>query len=90
MIIEVRKTLTGTEYWDTEEKRTLFVPKGKEPEVEVDSTEIDTETDITLDNMNAEQLLSFAEQNGIDVPGNMKKEETIRKYIAEQLAADEK
>lgn len=86
----IRKTLTGNEYWDSKNKKTIFVPKGKEPDFEIESTEVDTEKDITLDNMNAEQLLSFAEQNGIDVPGNMKKEETIRKYIAEQLAADEK
>lgn len=43
-----------------------------------------------LDKMNADQLLAFAESNNIEVPGNMKKEETIRNYIAEQLAAADK
>lgn len=85
----MRKTLTGTEYWDSKEKRTVFVPKGKESEFEVESTEVNTETDINLDDMNTEQLLEFAKQNSIDIPGNMKKEETIRKYIAEKLTADE-
>lgn len=43
---------------------------------------------IDLDAMNGNQLRSFAKQNGIEVPGNMKKEETIRNHIAEQLSAD--
>lgn len=35
MRVEMRKTAAGTEYWDTEEKRTLFVPAGNEPDFEV-------------------------------------------------------
>ncbi|MEI2319037.1 Rho termination factor N-terminal domain-containing protein [Bacillus paramobilis] len=35
MIIEVRKTISGTEYWDAKEKRSLFVPTGQEPGFEV-------------------------------------------------------
>ena len=31
----VRKSVAGAEYWDTEEKRTIFVPKGMEPNFEV-------------------------------------------------------
>lgn len=31
----IRKTIAGNEYWDSEAKRTLFVPKGKEPDFEV-------------------------------------------------------
>ncbi len=31
----IRKTLTGAEYWDTEAKKTLFVPKGEKPGFEV-------------------------------------------------------
>ncbi|UUG68587.1 hypothetical protein YPHTV1_00025 [Halomonas phage YPHTV-1] len=57
-----------------------------------DKTVIDgkiVDDDINLDDMNKEQLLAFAEQNEIDVPGNMSKEETIRNHIANNLAADE-
>jgi len=32
---EIRKTAAGTEYWDNEEKRVLFVPTGSEPNFEV-------------------------------------------------------
>jgi hypothetical protein len=35
MKVEIRKTAQGTEYWDTKEKRTLFVPAGKKPHFEV-------------------------------------------------------
>lgn len=31
MNVLVRKTIAGNEYWNTEEKRTIFVPKGKKP-----------------------------------------------------------
>lgn len=109
MFVETRKTAQGTEYWDAKEKKTVFVPAGKEPDFEVtvdpksviagvdletgkDTTVIngqidDGETDTNLNAMNAEKLLTFAAQNNIDVPGNMKKEETIRNHIAGALTA---
>ncbi|MCM3735591.1 hypothetical protein M3215_07100 [Bacillus cytotoxicus] len=103
MIFEVRKTISGTEYWDSTKQKSLFVPNGEEPEFDVSGTlgaglheaadliaDMAIDTEINLDDMNAEQLLSFAEQNNIDVPGNMKKEETIRNHIVEQLTADAK
>ena len=31
MITEIRKTISGTEYWDNEKKKSLFVPTGEEP-----------------------------------------------------------
>ena len=59
---------------------------GKDKTV-IDGKVVDTQTDIDLDAMNGEQLRSFAEQNGIEIPRNMKKEETIRKHIEEVLTA---
>ncbi|PFK62345.1 hypothetical protein COJ09_06840 [Bacillus thuringiensis] len=35
MITEIRKTISGTEYWDNEKKKSLFVPTGEEPGFEV-------------------------------------------------------
>ncbi|EOO41269.1 phage protein [Bacillus cereus VD133] len=35
MIVETRRTVSGTEYWDTTKKRSLFVPTSEEPEFEV-------------------------------------------------------
>ncbi|MGP4038343.1 hypothetical protein ACTWP4_00330 [Gracilibacillus sp. D59] len=102
MIVKTRKSAQGTEYWDTEEKRTRFVPKGKKPNFEVtEETKamlsekkylgefVKSNAEINLDEMNKEHLLSFAEKNNIDIPGNVSKEETIRKHIEESLTADD-
>lgn len=35
MRVLIRSSASGTEYWDAEEKRNVFVPKGKEPDFEV-------------------------------------------------------
>ncbi|MBH0340136.1 phage protein, partial [Bacillus thuringiensis] len=35
MITEIRKTLSGTEYWDNEKRKSLFIPTGEEPGFEV-------------------------------------------------------
>lgn len=107
MKVLIRKTLTGAEYWDTEAKKTLFVPVGEKPDFDVtkdpetmiggvdlvsgkDMTAIDgkvvDEPEFDLDDMNTEDLLEFAKENGVEVPGNMKKEGTIRKYVATKLA----
>ena len=113
MNVEIRKTSQGTEYWDTEEKRTRLVPTGSEPSFEVDESPksiitgvdlakgedktvindyvVDDQTEITeisLDEMDADQLREFAKQNEIELPFNVKKEETIRKYIEEALVVD--
>ena len=94
MIAETRKTAQGTEYWDNIAKKTLFVPVGEQPtfEVTVDPKSMlenkedkGEQFEINLDVMDAEQLLSFAKLNDIEVPGNMKKAETIREHIVEQL-----
>jgi len=104
MIVETRKTISGTEYWDAINKKVLVVPRGQEPQFEVTknpksminkqeglnpSVGIVDETNINLEDMNAEQLLSFAKQVNIDVSGNMKKEDTIHKHIEEALKAND-
>jgi hypothetical protein len=99
MNVEVRKSAQGTEYWDTKEKKVRFVPAGQEPGFEVEKERkskeglkpVEVEGKVTdLNSLNAEQLLAYAKDNDIEVPGNMKKEETIRNHIADQLtAADE-
>lgn len=35
MRVLIRSSASGSEYWDTEEKRNMFVPKGQEPDFEV-------------------------------------------------------
>lgn len=99
MKVPIRTTANGTEYWDNEVKKVLFVPAGDKPSFDV--TESPTtmlhkgeivkpleEPLFNLDGMTTTQLREFAEENNIEVPGNLKKPETIREYIEEQLAAD--
>ena len=33
-MIKTRTSITGTEYWDSEKKKTVVVPKGQEPDFE--------------------------------------------------------
>ncbi|MBQ6447248.1 MAG: hypothetical protein IJJ10_07280 [Bacillus sp. (in: Bacteria)] len=111
MIVKTRKTISGTEYWDAQNKKVLVVPHGQEPPFEVtenpksmilgvdiakgkdkttiDGKVVDNHQDINLDEMKVEQLLEYAKENNIEVPGNMKKEETIRKHIEEALKAND-
>ena len=35
VIKKIRSSITGTEYWDSEKKKTVVVPKGQEPDFEV-------------------------------------------------------
>ncbi|ANS45911.1 phage protein [Bacillus thuringiensis] len=107
MIVEIRKTIAGTEYWDNEKKKSLFVPTGEELGFEatvnpksmlikhaenqvIDVEVMDTETEMNLDDMNVEQLRSFAADHHIEVPAKFKKEETIRNYIVEQVTTGAK
>ena len=99
MIVQTRKTVTGTEYWDSKNKKVIVVPHGQEPPFEVvenpksmkynedgfnPGIAIVNETISNLDEMDAEQLLVYAKENNIDVPGNMKKADTIRDHIKEE------
>ena len=111
MIVETRKTISGTEYWDAKNKKVLVVPHGQQPSFEVtknpksmiygvnlakekdktviDGKVVDNQPGINLDEMGVEQLLAYAKENNIEVPGNMKKEDTIRKYIEEAINAND-
>lgn len=92
MKVFIRKSLIGSEYWCTDEKRVLFIPAGQELELELEKVEVPSieqpEDAINLEEMTADQLLEYAGQYGVVVPGNMKKEDTIRKFIADAMAVD--
>lgn len=36
MIVQIRRNIAGVEYWDTEKKKIIFVPKGKQPDFKVE------------------------------------------------------
>lgn len=91
MITEIRKTISGTEYWDSEEKRSLFVPTGEEPGFEVtvkpesmilgvdmaNGSDTTVVNDSFLSNFTVKQLREYAEEQGIEIPADVKKKEDI-------------
>ncbi|PGC13807.1 hypothetical protein COL99_08860 [Bacillus toyonensis] len=88
MIVEIRKTISGTEYWDAKEKRILFVPIGEEPEFEVTKNpesmiigvDLASEPDKTVVNLNGmtmKQLHDYAALINVEIPADVKKKEDI-------------
>ncbi|MEI4680107.1 Rho termination factor N-terminal domain-containing protein, partial [Bacillus cereus] len=83
MITEIRKTISGTEYWDNKEKRSLFVPTGEEPGFEVtvnpesmligvdlaDGKDMTVVSEVpVLSNMTVKELREYADELGIEIP----------------------
>ncbi|BCA33697.1 hypothetical protein BwiPL1_20790 [Bacillus wiedmannii] len=88
MIVEIRKTISGTEYWDAKEKRSLFVPIGEEPEFEVtknpesmiigvDLASEPDKTVVNLHGMTVKQLHDYAALINVEIPADVKKKEDI-------------
>ncbi|PFY54902.1 hypothetical protein COL52_26700 [Bacillus toyonensis] len=88
MITEIRKTISGTEYWDNEKKRSLFVPTGEEPGFEVTvnpesmilGIDLSSEPDKTVVNLNGmtvKKLHDYAASINIEIPADVKKKEDI-------------
>ncbi|MEB9426574.1 hypothetical protein P4I83_15590 [Bacillus cereus] len=93
MITETRKTISGTEYWDNEKKKSLFVPTGEEPGFEVtvnpesmiakfaDDKVIDVKV-IELDDMTVKELRDHATSINVEIPADVKKKEDIIKLLS--------
>ncbi|KXY80124.1 hypothetical protein ACTFSJ_27920 [Bacillus cereus group sp. MYBK12-2] len=93
MITEIRKTISGTEYWDSKEKRSLFVPTGEEPGFEVtknpksmiakfaDDKVIDVKV-IELDDMTIKELREYAASINVEIPADVKKKEDIIELLS--------
>ncbi|MGE6594838.1 Rho termination factor N-terminal domain-containing protein [Bacillus proteolyticus] len=92
MIVEIRKTISGTEYWDSKEKRSLFVPTGEEPGFEVTvnpesmimGVDLASGSDMTvvsevsvLSNKTVKELREYADELGVEIPADVKKKEDI-------------
>ncbi|MGH0685832.1 hypothetical protein [Bacillus mycoides] len=92
MITEIRKTISGTEYWDSKEKRSLFVPTGEEPGFEVtvnpesivlnDGPELEHTEEVFLDDMTVKQLREYADELGVEIPADVKKKEDIIELLS--------
>ncbi|WP_433774942.1 Rho termination factor N-terminal domain-containing protein [Bacillus wiedmannii] len=92
MITEIRKTISGTEYWDNEKKKSLFVSTGEKPGFEVTvnpksmimGADLANGKDMTvvsevpvLNNMTVKELREYADELGIEIPADVKKKEDI-------------
>ncbi|EEL84835.1 TPA: Rho termination factor N-terminal domain-containing protein [Bacillus nitratireducens] len=97
MITEIRKTISGTEYWDNEKKKSLFVPTGEEPGFKVTvnpesmimGVDLANGKDMTvvsevpvLSNMTVKELREYADELGIDIPSDIKKKEDIIELLS--------
>lgn len=96
MLKEIRKTATGTEYWDTKEKRTILVAFDVAkieipaiPEIPVTSEvnlvehkqPVNTVPVDEFKDMSVKELKAFAEEQGIDIPKSMTKRELVIERI---------
>lgn len=75
MRVLIRKTIAGSEYWDNEEKRSIFVPLGQEPDFEaVDNPQsmlIDGKEVIGFNHTNKEFIgFDTSDQKDFSVNGN--------------------
>ncbi|EEM02033.1 hypothetical protein bmyco0002_56520 [Bacillus pseudomycoides] len=89
MIVEIRKTVSGTEYWDAKEKKSLFVPIGEEPGFEVtkdpksmvkfaDEKVVDVKVDKpSLDDMTVKELRDYAASINVEIPKDVTKKDDI-------------
>lgn len=90
MIVEVRKTISGTEYWDTKEKRSLFVSTGEEPGFEVTTKKEELyKTEVLgemigpdLEDMTVKELRDHAASINVEIPADVKKKEDIIKLLS--------
>ncbi|OOZ97583.1 hypothetical protein CQZ91_13305 [Bacillus cereus] len=97
MITEIRKTISGTEYWDNEKKKSLFVPTGDVPGFEVTvnpesmimGVDLAEGKDMTvvsevpvLSNMTVKELREYADELGIEIPADVKKKEDIIELLS--------
>ncbi|MEW9578126.1 hypothetical protein U9K47_22705 [Bacillus toyonensis] len=96
MITEIRKTISGTEYWDNEKKKSLFIPTGGEPGFEVTvnpesmilGMDLSSEPDKTVvtvppfNDMTVKQLREYADELGVEIPADVKKKEDIIELLS--------
>ncbi|PEP75367.1 hypothetical protein CN573_10575 [Bacillus wiedmannii] len=97
MITEIRKTISGTEYWDNEKKKSLVVPTGEVPGFEVTENpesmilgmDLSSEPDKTvvsevpvLSNKTVKELREYAAELNIEIPADMKKKEDIIELLS--------
>lgn len=87
MISKIRKTITGTEYWDSENKKTVFVPDGEEIKFEVGEVKAKEVGQgkvegVELDSLTIAQLKEYAASKGIEIPKEITKRDDILEFLS--------
>ncbi|MGF2084020.1 Ish1 domain-containing protein [Lactococcus lactis] len=87
MISKIRKTITGTEYWDSENKKTVLVPDGEEIKFEVGEVKAQEVGQgkvegIELDSLTIAQLKEYAASKGIEIPKEITKRDDIIEFLS--------
>lgn len=90
MKVLIRKTIAGNEYWDTDEKKTLFVGKGEIPDFEIEKNpesmltpeteEVEVPENL-LEGMSIKELREYAAEHDIKIPAEVKKLNEIREFL---------
>ena len=89
MKTKIRETISGTEYWDSEEMKTISVPKDEKPDFDLkddlenkepddlqnqDKESSDDDQDkIDLKSMTVEDLKKYAKDHDVEIPKDVKK-----------------
>jgi hypothetical protein len=92
MNVEVRKSAQGTEYWNTKEKKVLFVSAGKDPGFEVtenpksmlkeeEKSKKRRDGYTHIEDMTVAELKEFANEIDVEIPSDVKKKEDIIKVL---------
>ncbi|MDT2895528.1 hypothetical protein [Lactococcus lactis] len=87
MISKIRKTITGTEYWDSENKKTVFVHDGEEIKFEVGEVKAQEVGQgkvegVELDSLTIAQLKEYAASKGIEIPKEITKRDDIIEFLS--------
>lgn len=94
MKVLTRTTAQGNEYWDTELKKSLFVPAGQEPSFEViknpksmlgeeDLLPANESDEIYLDDMTVKELRAYAKESNVVIPPDVTKKDDIIKMLVD-------
>ncbi|ANS51146.1 phage protein [Bacillus thuringiensis] len=97
MIVETRKTIAGTEYWDNEKKKSLFVPISEDLGFEItvnpasmlvgvgvaggSDTTVVSEVPV-LSNMTVKELREYAYELGIEISADVRRKEDIIELLS--------
>jgi hypothetical protein len=85
MLIPIRKTAAGIEYWDSEEKRVVVggVDLASSEDTTAVANKSSNEEVLNFSEMTVAQLKQFAAENNIDIPSDVKNKQDLITFLIE-------